>query len=88
MFNPVSGRQRHTSNHKMAAPAAAHYHCTQKKTSKLQNKQNKNDNILKQTKKMAAPAVHINTVHKKNKEKQKHIHITKKNYDKVLKQTK
>ena len=29
MFNPVSGRQRHTSNHKMAAPAAAHYHCTQ-----------------------------------------------------------
>ena len=30
MFNPVSGRQRHTSNHKMAAPAAAHYHCTQK----------------------------------------------------------
>ena len=37
---------------------------------------------------MAAPAVHINTVHKKNKEKQKHIQITKKNYDKVLKQTK
>jgi len=41
MFNPVSGRQRHTSNHKMAAPAAAHYHCTQK-----------NIKITKQTKQL------------------------------------
>ena len=39
---------------------------------------------------MTAPAVHTNTAHKKSKEKQKHIQITKKenNNDKVLKQTK